>query len=106
MKKSTKNILRVVISIVYIIWGIFSPITALEAIIALDPIALASATVSVLMLLAGLMGLFGIKKNKCRVFAVIVFVFALITAILSVFSGIDVRAIVTAILAWLFITCL
>lgn len=106
MKKVTKNILRIVISLVYIIWGIMSPITAFQALVALDPVALASAAVSVLMLLAGILGLIGVKKATCRVFGVIIFVFALVTAILSVFSGINVQAIVTAVLAWLFIVCL
>ena len=36
MKKGTKNVLRVLISIVYIVWGIWSPISALKAVLALD----------------------------------------------------------------------
>lgn len=105
MKKRTKDILRIIISIVYIVWGIFSPITAIQAIIALDIGAVASATVSVLMLLAGILGLTGINKNKCRVFGIIVFVASLVAVVLAL-PSISVNSIVTAILAWLFIVCL
>ena len=47
MKQGTKNVLRIVISIVYIVWGIWSPISAISAIIALNVGAIASATVGV-----------------------------------------------------------
>ena len=63
MKKSTKNILKIIISIIYIAWGILSPLSAIQAIIALDISAILSATVGVLTLLAGIFGLIGIKKT-------------------------------------------
>ena len=105
MKKGTKRFLRVIISIVYIIWGIFSPLSAIEAILALDGPAIISSCVGILMLLAGFFGLFGMKKVKCRVFGVIIFVFAIVSVVLAL-PAISVNSIVTAILAWLFITCL
>ena len=91
-----------IISIVYIVWGILSPLTALEAIIALDLSALLAAGVGILMLLAGIFGLVGIKKGKCRIFGIVIFVFAVVSAVLA-FS---VNSVVTAVLAWLFIICL
>lgn len=105
MKKGTKNILRIVISIVYIVWGIMSPVSAIKAILALSIPAIVSATVGVLMLLAGIFGLFGMKKIKCRVFGIIIFVFALVSVALAL-PTISVNSIVTAILAWLFIVCI
>lgn len=104
MKKSTKNILRIVISIVYIIWGIYSPVSAIQAILALNIPAMVSAAVGVLMLLAGIFGLFGLKKGKCRAFGIVIFIFAIVSVVLAL-PTISVNSIVTAVLAWLFIVC-
>lgn len=104
MKKKTKNVLRVIISIIYIIWGFYAPLSALKAIIALDIGAIASATVGVLMLLAGIFGLFGLKKTKCRVFGIIIFVCSLVAVILAL-PSLNASSIITAVLAWLFIIC-
>ncbi len=105
MKKGTKNILRVIISIVYIIWGIMSPLSVINAILALNVAAIVAAAVGVLTLLAGIFGLVGVKKSKCRVFGIIIFVCAVISAVFSL-PVISVNSIVNAILAWLFIVCL
>ncbi len=104
MKKGTRNILRIVISIVYIIWGITSPLTALNAILALDLGAILSATVGVLTLLAGIFGLIGIKRGKCRIFGVVIFIFSIV-AIVTALPTINVNSIINALLAWLFIVC-
>ncbi len=104
MKKTTKGILKILVSIIYIIWGIWSPISAFEAVLALDIPALISAGVGVLMLLAGIFGLFGMKKIKCRVFGIIIFVFSLV-GVVTALPAINVTTLVTAVLAWLFIAC-
>lgn len=107
MKSGTKNVLRVVISIVYIIWGIYSPIQAIRAVVDLNAAAIISAAVGIVMLIAGIFGLFGMKKEKCRVFGIIIFVFALVSVVVSLLSAsINVNSIITAVLAWLFIACL
>ena len=104
MKKTTKNVFKVIISIIYIIWGIWSPVAALSAIIALDIPALASAAVGILTLLAGIMGLLGVKKGKCRAFGIVIFVLAVASAVLAL-PAINTNAVINAILAWLFIVC-
>ena len=105
MKKGTKNILRVVISIVYIIWGIWSPVSAFKAIVALDIGAIISASVGVLTLLAGIFGLLGVKKGRCRIFGIIIFIGAIVGIVFAL-PTISVNSIINAILAWLFIICL
>lgn len=105
MKKSTKNVLRVIISIVYIVWGIYSPISAIQAIISLNVGAIVSAAVGVLTLLAGIFGLIGVKKGKCRAFGIIIFIFSGVAAVLAL-PTIATNSIINAILAWLFIICL
>jgi len=104
MKKSTRNVLKVIISIVYIIWGIYAPIQAFAALISLNLPAMISAGVGILMLLAGIFGLFGMKKDKCRVFGIIIFVISLIGVVLAI-PVFNFSSLITALLAWLFIVC-
>ena len=107
MKKATKVILRVIISTIYIIWGILSPLAAINTIIDLDLGAIISAVVGVLTLLAGIFGLLGISKAKCRVFGIVIFVASMISVVSAVLSaGVSmgiVSPIINALLAWLFI---
>ena len=105
MKSSTKKILKIVISIIYIIWGIYSPLSAIKAIIALDINSIISATVGVLTLLAGIFGLIGIKKTKCRIFGIVIFIFSLVSIVYSLPAGIPFNSVINAVLAWLFISC-
>lgn len=107
MKKSTKNILRIVISILYIIWGITAPITAINAILAFDIAAIIGAAVGIVMLLAGIFSLLGIKSAKCKLFGLVIFVGAAVSFVLSLLGGTFAwSSIVSAALAWLFITCI
>ncbi len=105
MKKGTKNVLRVIISIVYIIWGIWAPISAISAVLALNVGAMISAAVGIITLLAGIFGLLGVKKYKCRIFGIVIFVGAIVAIVLAL-PTISVNSIINAILAWLFIACI
>ncbi len=104
MKKSTKNVLKILISIIYIVWGIWSPIEAFAAVLALSIPAMISAGVGVLTLLAGIFGLFGMKKGKCRIFGIIICIFSLI-GVVTALPALNLTSIITALLAWLFIVC-
>lgn len=109
MKATTKKLVKVLISILYIVWALLSPLTAIEAILNLDIHAIIGVIPSILMLLAGIFGLIGIKKSLCRVFGVVIFVIAVATAVFAVLgSGLIAASspIITALLAWLFIACL
>ena len=106
MKSATKKILKIIISIIYIIWGIYSSLSVVNAVIALDVSALISAFVGVLTLLAGIFGLIGIKKTKCRIFGIVILIFSIVSIVYSIPMGaIPTNSIINAILAWLFITC-
>lgn len=105
MKTGTKKIVKILISIVYILWGIFSPITAFQAVLSLDIGAIASAVVGIMMLLAGIFGLIGIKKIKCRIFGIVIFVCALLAVVVAL-PTLAWQSIITAVLAWLYIVCL
>ncbi len=104
MKKSTKNVLKVLISIIYIVWGIYSPIEAFTAVLALSVPAMISAGVGILTLLAGVFGLFGMEKDKCRTFGIIICIFSLIGVVTAI-PTLNITSIITALLAWLFIVC-
>ena len=101
---SAKSVVKVLISIVYIAWGIYAPIEAFGALVALDVVAMISAGVGVLTLLAGIFGLFGLEKGKCRAFGIIIFIFSIVGVIVAL-PALSVSTIITAILAWLFIIC-
>ena len=102
MKSVTKGITRVLISILYIIWGIMAPVSAFKALIALDVNGIITAAVGILMLIAGVLALLGIKKAKVRLFGIIIFIAAVISVLLAL-PTINFVSIITAVLAWLFI---
>ena len=103
MRKSTKRgLVRVLISILYIIWGIMAPVSAVKALLALDITGIVTAAVGVLMLIAGFYGLLDVRRAKIRTFGVIIFMAAVISAILAL-PAINVVSIITAVLAWLYI---
>ena len=107
-KKSTRNVVHVIISIIYIIWGINSPLSVLKAIINLDMAALLGAAVGVVTLIAGILGLFQLKPAVRRVLGVIIFILAALTIVTSLsVGGIHwqslIQGILQAILAWLYI---
>ena len=57
-----------------------------------------------ILYIAGIFGLFGLKKGKCRAFGIVIFIFAIVSVVLAL-PTISVNSIVTAVLAWLFIVC-
>jgi hypothetical protein len=105
MKRTTRNIFRIIISIVYIIWGIYSPIQVFNAVLALDVGAMLSAGVGILTLLAGIFGLLGLRRIRCRIFGVVIFVVSAV-GVIAALPAINTTSIITAVLAWLFIVCL
>ena len=106
MKATTKKIFKIIISLVYIVWGIYSPLSIIKAVFALDVGAIIAASVGVLTLLAGIFGLIGIKKTKCRIFGIVIMIFSIVSIVYSIpMGGIPVNSIINAVLAWLFISC-
>ena len=102
MKSVTRGLIRVLISVLYIVWGIMSPISAIKSLAALDLTGIVTAAVGVLMLIAGFFGLLGIKRAKVRTFGVVIFVAAVISIVLAL-PAINFISVITAVLAWLFI---
>lgn len=98
-----KKVVHIIISILYIIWGIGASLTAINAIIDLNVGALLSAAAGIIMLLAGIFGLFRIKPLKRRIFGIIIFVLAAVSVVTSLNSGLNWQATIQAVLALLYI---
>ncbi len=98
-----KKVVRIIISLLYIIWGIGAPLSAINAVIALNVSAMISAAVGIIMLLAGVFGLVGIKPIKRRIFGIIIFVGAALSVVTSLGGGLNWQAVIQAVLAWLYI---
>ena len=105
-----KRFFQIIISIVYILWGIGAPLTLIGNLATLNIAALTdlavliSVATGLVMLFAGIFGLLGIKPLKRRILGIIIFVLAASSVIASlVGGGINWQAILQAVMAWLYI---
>mgnify|MGYP006923194026 CR=1 FL=1 len=98
-----KRVVHIIISILYIIWGIGAPLTAIGAILDLNIPAMISAAVGLVMLFAGIFGLFKIKPIYRRMLGGIILVGACISVAVSLGSGLQWQAIIQAVMALLYI---
>ena len=104
-----KRFFQVIISIVYIIWGIGAPLTLIGNLATLDIAALTnlativSIATGLVMLFAGIFGLFRIKSLTRRILGVIIFILAASSVITSLVGGnIAWQSILQAAMAFLY----
>ena len=97
-----KRVVHIIISIIYIAWGIGAPLSALEAILSLNVSALISAAVGIIMLLAGVFGLFRIKPLKRRILGIIIFALSALSVVTAL-PSVAWQPVIQAILAWFYI---
>jgi hypothetical protein len=112
-KKTTKKIVHVIISIIYIIWGIGAPLSLIKNLVSMDFLnffsLLSLSTVmgvltGLVMFFAGIFGLLRMKPLKRRILGVVIFILAASSVITSLMGGqIAWQGILQAILAWLYI---
>ena len=105
-----KKVLHVIISIVYIIWGIGAPLSLVKSLATLDLASLTSigtlisVATGLVMLLAGILGLLRIKPLKRRLLGVLILVLALAGVVTSlVGGGFSWQAVLQALMAWAYI---
>lgn len=108
MKVSTRNTLtRILISIIYIVWALRAPADAYNAVITLNWMGMLVAAAELVMLFAGLFGLFGFSRPTCRVLGIITFLCSVASLVWAILSsglvGFDIDLLVTALLGWLFV---
>lgn len=105
-----KKVIHVIISLLYIVWGIGAPLTFVKSLANLDFAsvlsisALLSVATGMLMLVAGILGLFRLRPIHRRVLGIIIFILAATSAATSLAGGnIAWQAILQAVMAWLYI---
>ncbi len=110
MKKGTKKIIHVIISLLYIVWGIGAPLSVLRNLAALNLEAILnvgtilSLATGLIMLIAGLLGLLRLRPLYRRLLGIIIFVLAAASAVTSLMGGNIVwQSILQAVMAWLYI---
>ena len=105
-----KKVVHVIISLVYIVWGIGAPLSFIknlanfnfESILSIG--TLLSVVTGLIMLIAGVLGLFRLRPIYRRLLGVIIFVLAAVSAVTSLAGGnIAWQAILQAVMAWLYI---
>ncbi len=113
MKSTTKNVFRVVVSLIFIVLGLSSAVAALPGLLGdladLQFHAIWSFAFDVVMFLAGLLGLLKMKRSTCVVFAVIIFIGFAIAAVSGIAANAPILTVAfaaaKAVIAWLFIGC-
>ena len=105
-----KKLIHIIISIVYIIWGIGAPLSLIKSLAALDLASLASigtlisVATGLVMLFAGIFGLLRIKPLKRRILGIVIFILAICGVVTSVVGGgFSWQALLQALMAWAYI---
>lgn len=105
-----KKVVHVIISLIYIVWGIGAPLSFIknlanfnfESILSVGTIL--SLATGLIMLIAGVLGLFRLRPLYRRLLGVIIFILAAASAVTSLMGGnIAWQAILQAVMAWLYI---
>ena len=105
-----KRFFQIIISIVYILWGIGAPLTLIGSLATLNLAALTdiglliSVATGLVMFFAGIFGLFSIKPLKRRILGIIILVLAALSVVTSLIGGhIAWQAVLQAVMAFLYI---
>lgn len=105
-----KKLIHIIISIVYIVWGIGAPLSLIKSLAALDLASLASigtlisVATGLVMLFAGIFGLLRIKPLKRRILGIVIFILAICGVVTSVVGGgFSWQALLQALMAWAYI---
>ena len=105
-----KKVLHIIISIVYIIWGIGAPLSLIKSLATLDLASLTSigtlisVATGLVMFFAGIFGLLRIKPLKRRILGIVIFILAICGVVTSVVGGgFSWQALLQALMAWAYI---
>ena len=105
-----KKLIHIIISIMYIVWGIGAPLSLIKSLAALDLASLTSigtlisVATGLVMLFAGIFGLLRIKPLKRRILGIVIFILAICGVVTSVVGGgFSWQALLQALMAWAYI---
>lgn len=105
-----KKVVHIIISLFYIAWGIGAPLSFIkdlanlnfESLLSIGTIL--SLATGLLMLVAGILGLFRLRPLYRRLLGVIIFILAAASAVTSLMGGhLAWQSILQAVMAWLYI---
>ncbi len=101
-----KDVTKIIISIIFIAYGISSAVYAIKALLDLDLVGIVGCALGLLMFITGIFGLFTNKVKVCRVLGVFVCILSVIDFALALAGGaFVVNSLVQALLAWLYFDC-
>ncbi len=101
-----KNITRILISVIFIVYGVSSVFDAFSALLKLDLLGVLGCALGLLMFAMGIFGFIKSQITVCRVLGVIVCILSAISFAAALAGGaFDVQSLVTALLAWIYFDC-
>ncbi len=101
-----KDVTKIIISIIFIAYGISSVFVAFDALLAFNLAGIVACTAGLLMFVTGVFGLFANKVKVCRVLGVFVCILSVLDFALALSGGaFVVQSLVQALLAWLYFDC-
>ncbi len=101
-----KDVTKIIISIIFIAYGISSVFTAFEALLDFNIGGIVGCALGLLMFVTGIFGLFTSQVKVCRVLGVFVCILAVLEFGIALAGGaFVVDALVQALLAWLYFDC-
>ena len=105
MAKS-KNATRVIISIIFIAYGVDGVVRALKKLLEFDLLGVVSCALGILMFITGIFGILKSQIKVCRALGVIVCILSAFNFILALAGGAFVtQMLVQALLAWIYFDC-
>ena len=103
---SKKNITRVLISIIFIAYGVSSVLTAIKALLSLELAAVLGCALGILMFVTGILGILRTKIKICRILGVIICILSALKFAMALAGGaFAVDCLVQALLAWKMLLC-
>ncbi|MBE6547100.1 MAG: hypothetical protein E7668_06655 [Ruminococcaceae bacterium] len=101
-----KNVTKILVSIIFIAYGISSVFDAFAALLELDLGGVLGCALGLLMFVTGIFGFFKNQITVCRVLGVIICLLSALSFALSLAGGaFAVQALVQALLAWIYFDC-
>ncbi len=101
-----KNATRVIISIIFVAYGVDGFIRAVKELLTLDLLGVVSCALGVLMFITGIFGIFKNYIKVCRALGVIICVLSAFNFFMALAGGaFATQMLVQALLAWIYFDC-
>ena len=103
---SKRNVTRVLISIIFIAYGLSSVIDAFLSLVSFDLAGVIACTLGIVMFVTGAFGLFRTHIKLCRVLGIVICLLSAFNFAVALAGGsFVVNSLVQALLAWIYFDC-